>query len=68
MTTKDTKDLTIVPPHAVYYLRSIINISAQQLKEGDTSATEVPTLLERARAFVNRDRYLTLLTTKKGNE
>ncbi len=65
MEDKETKELIVIPPHASHYLRSIINIGSQQLKEEDIAEIEVPTLLARAKAFVNKKGYLALLTTKK---
>ena len=59
--TKDQIELEIVPPHATDYLRTVNTNMIRILKDNDEVSYKIPTLLERAKAFVNKDRYLTFV-------
>lgn len=57
----NTVELEIIPPHASNLLRSVNTSIARQLKEGDTATVEVPTLIARAKIFVERKGFMATL-------
>jgi len=64
---KENTELEFLPPQSSGYIRSINTALRKQLQNEDTATLTVPTLLSRAKALVNKDRFIMLLTVKKDN-
>lgn len=67
MAEEQKKQVTveIVPPHPTDYLRAVnANLTRVLLNQTEASFN-IPTLLDRAKTFVNKERYITLTYVKQ---
>ena len=67
MSEEQSKQVTveIVPPHPTNYLRAVNASLARVLLSNSEASFNIPTLLDRAKTFVDRDRYITLTYIKQ---
>lgn len=63
--TIDQVSVEIIAPHPVNFLRAVNASMVKTLKVNTDTTFKVPTLMERAKAFVNKDRYIALYYVKE---
>lgn len=63
----DTSDIIaeVIPTHPTDFLRVVNRNMVLMLSSKDEASLTIPTLMERAKTFVNKDRYITLLYKKE---
>lgn len=63
--TADQLRLELVPPHASNFLGAINTNLVRNLKTNDTNSFVTPTLMDRAKAIVNKDRFIGIFYIKE---
>lgn len=62
--TIEQLSMDIIPPHPTNFLRAVNLTMIRNLKEDTNVSFALPTLMERAKSFVNKDRFIAIFYVK----
>lgn len=60
--------MEVIPAHPTDYLRVVNRNMVRLLHSEDEASLEIPTLRERAKTFVNRDRYISIFSKRESTD
>ena len=60
--------MEVIPAHPTDYLRVVNRNMVRLLHSEDEAPLEIPTLRERAKTFVNRDRYISIFSKRESTD